>query len=92
MDDLVRQDINLLRLAGKKVLKDFFEKIEHLKYKPKSFKSLQAPLEGFRKIKFSKQYRIVYSLDDIQRQVLILGVGTRKEIYERLAIRSEQRD
>jgi len=91
MDDLVRQDIKLLRQAGKTVLEDFFQRIEHLKNKPKSFKSLQPPLKGFRKVKFSKQYRIVYSLDEAQRQVLILGVGTRQEIYERLAVRSEQK-
>ncbi len=80
LDDYVKEDIKALRKEKKAVLKALEDKLKQLQHKPKSFKELRHQLKGFRKAKFKKHFRIIYSVDDKSKKVSIIAIGTHQNI------------
>lgn len=76
-----RQLRQLLKKSGGNLRAKFLEKASSLTQNPMSGKPLRGQLKGQFSLRFG-DYRIVYSIDKIERKVIVTGVGDRKSIYE----------
>lgn len=95
IDDLVKADIRLLRFEKKAVVEEFEETLDNVQKRPKSYGRLDAKLKGYRKAKFKKIFRIIYSIDERAKRVILLIVGKRTkdehDVYQRLSLRLQQK-
>jgi len=62
----------------KKQLKSEIKKISQ---EPFSGKELQEELTGFLSYRF-KRYRIIYQIDDLDKTIIIVKFGHRRDVYE----------
>ena len=80
-DERAKADLRLVRQAPKKVVDAIRQRLADIERKPKSFNELTKPLSGFRKVKVTGNYRIIYSVEEQRRQVLIMAIGPREYVY-----------
>ena len=80
LDTVIKKDIPSLPSSAKKMLKKAIE--ERLMIDPIGFgKPLRYSLKGHRRLRVS-DYRIIYRIESIKHQVLIIAIKHRKEVYE----------
>ena len=79
-EEVAQKQIPKLSLPVKRKLKNAIEK--KLKIDPVAYgKPLRYSLKGLRRLRV-EDHRIVYKIDSEKRQVIIVKIGHRKEVYE----------
>ena len=75
---------NLARLlkADKRLARRVSERIESLSQQPMSGKPLKGPLKGNRSLRVGS-YRIIHRVDTVKREVLVMNVEHRRDVYNR---------
>ncbi|MFA4955624.1 MAG: type II toxin-antitoxin system RelE/ParE family toxin [Candidatus Methanoperedens sp.] len=58
------------------------KKIEKLLTDPFLGKTLEHPLTNFRSIRVKGKYRLIYKLNENNQELILVGFGHRKNIYE----------
>ncbi|MCZ7402870.1 MAG: type II toxin-antitoxin system RelE/ParE family toxin [Candidatus Methanoperedens sp.] len=58
------------------------KKIEKLLTDPFFGKTLEHPLTNFRSIRVKGKYRLIYKLNENNQELVLVGFGHRKNIYE----------
>jgi len=80
-DKPVERDLKELSKHGNKVIKAFEKVLVEILENPTRFKMLEGNLSPMRTARFSKDYRIIYLVDEKTEEVYILAVGDRKNVY-----------
>lgn len=80
-DDAFKDLRKIDKVAAKKII----EKVKtYLCKNPKTVgKPLKGNFKGLYRYRFS-DYRIVYTIDELQHTIMILRVGARKDIYDKM--------
>lgn len=75
---------NLERLlkADEKLARRISERINSLSQQPMLGKPLTGIFEGRRSLRIGR-YRVIYRMDTANREILIVNVGHRRDIYDR---------
>ncbi|VVB86761.1 ParE toxin of type II toxin-antitoxin system, parDE [uncultured archaeon] len=66
------------------------KKIEKLFSNPLIGKPLESPLGNFRSIRVKGKYRLVYKLNENDKELFLVAFGHRKNIYELLVLASRK--
>jgi len=75
-----------LRRLDPSVRRKVLAAIETLAEEPYRGKPLQLTLKGFRSWR-TGDYRIVYTIVETEVEIIVIGLGHRREVYERLTRR-----
>lgn len=76
------RDLARLLKADKRLARRVSEKIESLSQQPMSGKPLKGTLKGNRSLRVGS-YRVIYRVDAVKREVLVMNVGHRSGVYNR---------
>jgi len=80
LSTVVKEDIPALPASAKKIIKKAIE--ERLMFDPIGFgKPLRYSLKGHRRLRVS-DYRIVYRVDVANKNIIIVAIKHRKDVYE----------
>ncbi len=76
------RDLARLLKADKRLAGRVSDKIESLSQQPMSGKPLKGALKGNRSLRVGS-YRVIYRVDAVKREVLVINVGQRRDVYNR---------
>jgi len=71
------------RKLPEQIKKNILEKIEELFVKPQKGELLKGDLENLRRIRVG-DYRIIYWVDKEKKEILIVKIGRRGDIYKKI--------
>ncbi|SNQ62847.1 type II toxin-antitoxin system RelE family toxin [Candidatus Methanoperedens nitratireducens] len=74
----------------KGLVADLKKKIEKLLSDPFIGKPLEYPLVNFRSIRIKGKYRLVYKLDENDKELVLVPFGHRKDIYQLMVLSSKK--
>ncbi|NJD78706.1 MAG: type II toxin-antitoxin system mRNA interferase toxin, RelE/StbE family [Candidatus Methanoperedens sp.] len=76
----------------KELVADLKKKIEKLLSDPFIGKPLEYPLANFRSIRIKGKYRLIYKLNENDKELVLVAFGHRKDIYQLMVLFSKKGD
>lgn len=77
-----RKQIERFKKKDNVLMEELRKKVEKLRDRPYSGKSLKYRLSHHRSLRVKGKYRLVYKVDENESTVTLVAFGHRKEIYE----------
>jgi len=74
----------------KELVDELKKKIEKLLFDPFIGKTLEHPLTNFRSIRIKGKYRLIYKLNENDQELILVGFGHRKNIYQLMVFFSKK--
>lgn len=76
------KQIEKIKKKDKALMEEATKKAEKLQEMPNTGKPLRYKLAPFRSVRVKGKYRLVYRVDEDEREVILVAFGHRKEIYK----------
>lgn len=75
------KQIEKIKKKDKVVMEETIKKVEKLREMPYTGKPLKYRLAPYRSVRVKGKYRLVYKVDEEEKEVVLVAFGHRKEIY-----------
>ena len=76
------KQIEKIKKKDKALMEEAMKKVEKLQQMPYTGKPLEYRLAPYRSVRVKGKYRLVYRVDEEEKEVLLVAFGHRKEIYK----------
>jgi len=76
------KQIEKIKKKDKALMEEAMKKVEKLQQIPYTGKPLEYRLAPYRSVRVKGKYRLVYRVDEEEKEVLLVAFGYRKEIYK----------
>jgi len=76
------KQIEKIKKKDKALMEEAMKKVEKLQQIPYTGKPLEYRLAPYRSVRVKGKYRLVYRVDEEEKEVLLVAFGHRKEIYK----------
>ena len=76
------KQIEKIKKKDKALMEEAMKKVEKLQQIPYTGKPLEYRLAPYRSVGVKGKYRLVYRVDEEEKEVLLVAFGHRKEIYK----------
>ena len=76
------KQIEKIKKKDKALMEQAMKKVEKLQQIPYTGKPLEYRLAPYRSVRVKGKYRLVYRVDEEEKEVLLVAFGHRKEIYK----------
>ena len=76
------KQIEKKKKKDKALMEEAMKKVEKLREIPYAGKPLEYRLAPYRSVRVKGKYRLVYRVDEEEKEVLLVAFGHRKEIYK----------
>ena len=76
------KQIEKIKKKDKTLTEEAMKKVEKLQEMPYTGKPLEYRLAPYRSVRVKRKYRLVYRVDEEEKEVALVAFGHRKEIYK----------
>ena len=76
------KQIEKIKKKDKALMEEAMKKVEKLQQMPYTGKPLEYRLAPYRSVRVKGKYRLVYRVNEEEKEVLLVAFGHRKEIYK----------
>ncbi len=84
------KQIEKIKKKDKALMEEATKKVEKLQEMPYTGKSLKYRLAPYRSVRVKGKYRLVYRVNEEEKEVILVAFGHRKEIYRFMMFLQEE--
>ncbi len=86
---IFKKQIENVKKKNKVLMKELVQKVKKLYDSPHSGKPLKYRLSNFRSLRVKGKYRLIYMVDENEREVTLVAFGHREDIYKLMLLSFE---
>lgn len=86
---IFKKQIENLNKKNKELMKELMQKVKKLYGTPYSGKPLKYRLSNYRSLRVKGKYRLIYMVDENEREVTLVAFGHREDIYKLMLLSFE---
>ncbi|MBN1454732.1 MAG: type II toxin-antitoxin system RelE/ParE family toxin [Methanomicrobia archaeon] len=84
------KQIEKLKKKDRTLMEETAKRVEKLQDAPYTGKALKYELNPYRSIRVKGRYRLVYKVNDAEKDIILVAFGHRKEIYKLMMLLREE--
>ena len=84
------KQIEKLKKKDRALMEETAKRVEKIHEAPDSGKALKYELDPYRSVRVKGKYRLVYTVNEEEKEIILVAFGHRKEIYKFMMLMREE--